>query len=66
MVNIFPLQSGDTGFVALGFKLGLITLVTGVVHVGLSYVFGLEEATPVIRKLRQFAGIALKPIRIDW
>lgn len=66
MVSIFPLQSGDTGFVALGFKLGLITLVTGVVHVGLSYVFGLEEATPVIRKLRQFAGLALKPIRIDW
>lgn len=66
MVTIFPLQSDDTGFVALGFKLTLITLVTGGVHLGLSYLFGLSEATPVIRKMKQFTRMVLRPINIDW
>lgn len=66
MVSIFPLQSEDTGFAALGIKLMLITLVTGLVHVGLSYLFGLSEATPVIRKGKQLGRAILRPINIDW
>jgi putative peptidoglycan lipid II flippase len=65
-VKIFPLQSDDTGFLTLGFKLGMITAVTAVVHVGLSYMFGLEEAVPVIAKFKQTIRLVLKPIKIDW
>lgn len=66
MVQIFPLQSGDIGFVTLGVKLSLITLVTGLTHLGLSSLFGLEEAEPVIRKLKQLSRAVLKPIHVDW
>ncbi len=66
MVQIFPLQAGDAGFVTLGVKLSLITLVTGATHLSLSWLFGLEEAFPVIRKLKHFSRVLLKPIHIDW
>lgn len=65
MVNIFPLQSTDTGFLTLGFKLFLITIVTASVHVGLSSLFSLKEAVPVVARLRQFGGFILKPVRIN-
>lgn len=66
MVQIFPLQTSDVGFAILGFKLFAITTVTGAVHVGLSYLFGLEEAGPVVRKAKQYSRMVLKPINIDW
>ncbi len=66
MLQLFPLQSDDTGFLTLGFKLSAITVVTGFVHVGMSSVFGLEEAVPVIRKLRQLIRFVLRPVHIDW
>ena len=66
MVSLLPLSSNDTGFVALGFKLGMITLVTGTVHIGLSNLFGLKEAIPVVRKLKLLAKSVLKPVRIEW
>ncbi len=66
MISIFPLEADDTGFLTLGVKLGLVTLVTGVVHVGLSSLFSLEEAVPVIAKLRRFAKLILRPVKIDW
>lgn len=66
MVNIFPLQSGDTGFLTLGFKLFLIASATAFVHLGMSSLFSLEEAEPVVRKLRQSVRWALKPVKIDW
>lgn len=66
MVSIFPLQGTDVGFVALGVKLSLIALPTAVVHVGLSSLFGLEEAEPVIRKMRHLGRMVLKPVNIDW
>lgn len=66
MVKIFPFNVGDTGFFVLGFKLSLIAGVTGVVHVGLSQLFGLSEARPVVRKLGQLGRLVLKPVRIDW
>ncbi len=66
MVKIFPLQTTDVGAVALGIKLAAITAVTGAVHLGLSYMFGLEEAQPVIRKLKHYGRLVLKPVNIDW
>jgi putative peptidoglycan lipid II flippase len=66
MVNIFPLEIDDTGFLTLGFKLSMIAFVTGMVHVGLSSLFGLEEAEPVVAKLRQFGKYILRPIKIGW
>ncbi|MDQ3064738.1 MAG: oligosaccharide flippase family protein [bacterium] len=66
MLQIFPLLSTDTGFLTLGVKLGLITFVTGIVHLGLSSLFGLEEAVPVIAKMRQFTRFILRPVKIGW
>lgn len=62
MISIFPLSTGDRGFVTLGTKLGSITFVTLFVHIGLSSLFGLEEARPVIDKLKR---LVLKPVRIQ-
>jgi len=66
MVRLFPLQSSDTGFFTLGFKLLLITGVTGSVYVGMSTLFSLEEAEPVVRRVRQFGKAILRPVRFDW
>lgn len=62
MISIFPLQISDTGIVTLGIKLGSITLVTFLVHLGISSLFGLEEATPVIQKTKQFI---LRPVKLQ-
>lgn len=66
MVQIFPLNLADKGMITLGFKVGLIGGVTLAVHIGMSSLFGLEEAVPVIRKLRKFGSYALKPVHIEW
>ncbi len=66
MVQLFPLGLNDRGILTLGVKLGLITSVTMVVHVGLSSLFALEEAQPVIAHLRRGVKLILRPVRIDW
>ena len=63
MISIFPLRIADTGIITLGTKLGSIALVTLLVHLGISLLFGLEEASPVINKVKQ---IILKPIRVEF
>ncbi|HUD06317.1 MAG TPA: lipid II flippase MurJ [Candidatus Saccharimonadales bacterium] len=63
MISILPLGINDRGFVTLGAKLSLITAVTFMVHVGTSSIFGLEEARPVIDRIRR---IVLRPIRIEY
>jgi putative peptidoglycan lipid II flippase len=66
MVSLFPLNIADTGFITLGTKLGLISIVTFTVHVTVSSLFGLEEAQPVWAKLRSIAKLVVsKPLRID-
>ena len=50
MVSLLPLKIGDRGFVTLGVKFGLIAGVTLLVHLGMSALFGLEEAKVVIGK----------------
>lgn len=63
MISLLPLQASDRGFLTLGFKLGVISLVTFLVHLGVSSIFGLEEPRPVVAKFRHFV---LKPIKMNW
>ena len=65
MVTIFPLGINDTGFITLGFKLAIIAVVTFAVHLTLSSLFGLEEAEPIVRKLKSIRDVLLRPVRID-
>jgi hypothetical protein len=62
MVSLVPLVATDRGFIKLGAKLLAIIIPTLVVHIGLSSLFGLEEARPVINKLK---ALVLKPVRIQ-
>lgn len=63
MVKIIPFSAADRGFTTLGAKLLLIIVPSIAVHIGVSYIFGIEEVQPVIKKLKQ---IALKPVRIQY
>jgi putative peptidoglycan lipid II flippase len=62
MVKLLPLSVTDRGFITLGTKLFFIVVPTLFVHVAISSLFGVEEARPVINKLR---NLILKPIRIQ-
>jgi putative peptidoglycan lipid II flippase len=62
MISLLPLHLSDTGIVTLGSKLGLISLVTFLVHVGISSLFGLEEAANVVGKVRQFV---VRPVKLS-
>lgn len=62
MVHIFQLESTDKGFITLGTKLFLIIVPTLAVHIGVSALYGLDEARPVVARIRQ---IMLKPVRIQ-
>ncbi len=61
MISIFPLTVTDTGIVTLGTKLGSISLVTFLVHFGISSLFDLAEVRPVIEKTKQFI---LRPVKL--
>ncbi len=61
MVGLVPLYATDKGFATLSSKIIAIVLPTVIVHVGLSHIFGMEEARPVVKKIKQ---IVLKPIKI--
>jgi len=56
MISSLPLQLKDRGFVTLGSKFGLIAGVSLLVHLLVSYAFGLDEINPVIRKIRSISG----------
>ena len=61
MITLFPLGFNDRGVVTLGSKLAFIAGVTFAVHAAVSYLFDLDEAKPVFRRLKT---IILKPIKI--
>lgn len=52
MVLIFQLQTRDQSFLATFPKFAIIVIVSLTAYVGLSRLFGLEEATPVIRRAK--------------
>ncbi len=59
-VASFPLGANDIGF-GIAIKLGLIALVTFIVHVLVSGLFGLDEARPIFTWIRR--RIILRPNR---
>jgi putative peptidoglycan lipid II flippase len=63
MVSLLPLGANDRGFVTLGAKLGGIVLMTFLVHLSISHLFGLEEVQPFLHKVKQ---LILKPVRIEY
>lgn len=58
-IQIFPLVLNDTGFVLI-IKLTIIATITFMVHILMSYIFGLPEARMVVAKVRQVALAAIK------
>lgn len=62
MVKAVPFYASDRGFFVLGSKLLLVVVPTFVIHIILSWLFGLEEVRPVLAKAKQ---IILKPVRIQ-
>lgn len=62
LVTLIPLAGADRGFFKLGSKLAAIMVPTLILHIWLSWLFGLEEVRPVIDKLRK---VILKPVRIQ-
>jgi putative peptidoglycan lipid II flippase len=62
MVSLLPLSSNDVGF-TLGIKLASIAILTMIVHVCISGLFGLEEARPIFKQIKR---VILRPIRIQY
>lgn len=62
MITLLPLEANDRGFFVLGFKLGSIAMVTFLVHIAVSAMFGVEEAFSVLRRVKK---VILLPVRIQ-
>lgn len=62
MIQFIPLEVDDRGFVTLLSKLIAISGVTVSVYLGVSFLLGLEEPRPVLRKIK---NVILKPVRIQ-
>lgn len=62
MLSLLPLRADDVGFITFASKLGAITLVTFGVHLGVSLLFGLSEAKPVVERAKKFI---LKPVKVQ-
>lgn len=62
-VSFLPLEITDRGFITLGAKLSFITLITFVVHFGMSFLFGVEEVQPVYERVKRFI---LRPIKLEY
>ena len=63
MVTLLPLNVGDRGFITLGVKLTAISTVTFSVYLLISWIFGIQEAKPVVNRIK---NLVLRPIRINW
>lgn len=63
MVSFLPLEIADHGFIVLGTKFALIAIVTFTVHLTISSLFGLDEAKPILNRLKK---IVLKPIKVEY
>ena len=59
VVTLFPLGINDKGFVTLGSKLALLTVVTLGMHLTISAIFDLEEVRPILRRAK---GLIYKSI----
>lgn len=62
LIKLLPLRASDVGFFSLVPKFGLIVVLSLLTYIGSSYLFGVREAKPVIRKVINFI---YRPIRIQ-
>lgn len=62
MISMLPLTAADRGFVTLVTKLSLISGVTIIVHIIVSWLFGLEEVRPIVDKSKK---IILSTVKIQ-
>lgn len=62
MLQIYPLSIEDRGFITLGAKVAAIAAVIFAVHLTLSSLFGLREASTVFARIKK---LIIKPIRIQ-
>lgn len=62
MLSVFPLNTTDRGFSTLGGKLLAITSVTLLTYLGMSLIFGLEEAKAVTNKAKR---LIMKPVKMQ-
>jgi putative peptidoglycan lipid II flippase len=62
MISLLPLTAQDRGFVTLVTKLGLISGVTILTHIVVSWIFGLEEVRPIIDKTKR---IVLSTVKVQ-
>ena len=62
MLTLLPLEASDVGFITFASKLTAIAGVTFAVHLGISLLFGLSEAKPVVQRVKMFA---LKTIKVQ-
>ncbi len=56
MMSLLPLQATDKGFITLGSKLFVISIVTLSIHLAISALLGLEEVNPIFKKAKQFVS----------
>jgi putative peptidoglycan lipid II flippase len=63
MITLLPLGINDRGFLLLASKLSLIAGVVMVVHIGISWLFGLEEVKPIFNIIKK---VILRPIRVQY
>lgn len=61
-VSLYPLGLNDRGFLTLGGKLLIITLVVVGTHLLFSSLFGLEEVRPLLGRLKR---LVTKPVQIN-
>lgn len=61
-VTLLPLNANDIGPIALGTKLLIITGIVFVTHVGISYIFALDEASTMLGAIKRFI---FRPVRIE-
>jgi putative peptidoglycan lipid II flippase len=62
MLSIYPLRSGDKGFFLLGGKVLAIVIPIFIVYILMSFIFGLEEPKPVLRRIKK---LILRPIKLQ-
>jgi len=63
MVSLLPLEIADHGFIVLGTKFALISIVTFTIHITISSLFGLDEPKPILLRLKR---LILKPVKIQY
>ena len=62
MLSFLPLGAADRGFIMLGGKLLIISVVIFGTHIAVSYLFGVEEVRPLLDRLKR---IIVKPVQVE-